>query len=91
LVYNIGKTWYEDIFLKGCCFVLYIRGVVEGSVIDVRNGKKMTYLKVYDGKGLVTVFVQDGKYSVGDVVSIPVMIKTDKAFISEHIEDNKKE
>jgi hypothetical protein len=63
--------------------VLYIRGVVEGNVIDVKNGEKMTYLKIYDGKGLVTVFVQDGKYSVGDVVSIPVLIKTDKAFIVE--------
>lgn len=66
--------------------MLYIRGVVEGNVIDVKNGKKMTYLKVYDGKGLVTVFVQDGKYSVGDVVSIPVLVKTDKAFIVERDE-----
>lgn len=66
--------------------MLYIRGVVEGNVIDVKNGKKMTYLKVYDGKGLVTVFVQDGEYSVGDVVSIPVLVKTDKAFIVERDE-----
>jgi hypothetical protein len=66
--------------------VLYIKGVVEGNVIDVKNGKEMTYLKVYDGKGLVTVFVQDGKYSVGDVVSIPVLVKTDKAFIVERDE-----
>jgi hypothetical protein len=63
--------------------MLYLRGIVEGDVVDVKMGKNMTYLKVYDGKGLVTVFVQDGKYSVGDVVSIPVLIKTDKAFIVE--------
>lgn len=63
--------------------MLYIKGVVEGNVIDVKIGKKMTCLKIYDGKGLVTVFVQNGKYSVGDVVSIPVLIRTDKAFIVE--------
>ena len=62
---------------------MYLRGVVEGDVIDVKKGKNMNYLKVYDGKGLVTVFVKDDKYSVGDVVSISVLIKTDKAFIFE--------
>lgn len=66
--------------------MLYIKGVVEGNVIDVKNGEKMTYLKVYDGKGLVTVFVKDGKYSVGDIVSIPVFVKTNKAFIVERDE-----
>lgn len=65
---------------------MYLYGNVKGKVLAVESSKNdRTFLRIFDGKGLVNVFLKDGKsnkYGVGDSVDIPVLISVKgKAYI----------
>ena len=63
--------------------VFYTR--IKGKVIDEKvSSKGKKYIKVYNGKNLLNVFVgEDSVYNVGDDVDINCVLYTKDVYISE--------
>ena len=58
-------------------FSMYLSGNVKGRVLSIESSKNgRVFLKVFDGKSLINVFLKNSKntYKVDDVVDIPVSI-----------------